>query len=252
MLDIDKPVTDPANAAILTSHVSVYVCPSDISRSDEADRPDLSYAVNGGLGFTYRTGGGVGDCPIDLRSRNLDLNGDGTTCTGQPADDEDRARFKQMGLFFLENWKAGGTVRHHELGDIADGTSQTLLMTENVRTGYADGGNAYGFAEPAPQYTAFYIGNPCPGRPCMLGAVDYSLSNAGSDQINSGLWSPEGQSSVPNSFHDGGVVMAFADSHIIFLSETVDGAAYAAMASPQGILLSATPLEQVIVSGVDG
>ncbi|MFV0443840.1 MAG: DUF1559 domain-containing protein [Planctomycetaceae bacterium] len=161
-LDIDKPVTDPANAALKTAHVAVYVCPADISRSDDGDKPDLSYAVNGGLGFTIRTGSGVGDCPIDLHGRRLDLNGDGSTCAGTSADDEDREHFKQMGLFFLENWKVGGTVRHHDLGDIADGTSQTFLVTENVRTGYAPGGNELGFAEPAPQYSAFYIGNPCP------------------------------------------------------------------------------------------
>jgi prepilin-type N-terminal cleavage/methylation domain-containing protein len=249
-LDVDQPITDSANAAIKTSHISVYVCPSDISRSEEDDKPDLSYAVNGGLGFTIRTGSGVGDCPIDLRGNRLDLNGDGATCAGTPADDEDRKYFKQMGLFFLENWKAGGTVRHHDLGDIADGTSQTFLVTENVRTGYVAGGNEYGFAEPAPQLSAFYIGNPCRGGSCTSGTVDYSVCNSGDDRINSGLWKPEGSSPVPNSFHDGGVLMSFADSHVTFLSEGLDGAVYAAMMSPQGVLLAGTPLEQTVATNI--
>ena len=115
-IDIDKPITDPANAVIQTAHVAAYTCPVDISRSDEGDMPDLSYAVNGGIGFTVRTAAGVGDCPIDRHGSQLDLNADGSTCTGTPTDAADRERFKMLGLFFVENWKAGGTVRHHGWG----------------------------------------------------------------------------------------------------------------------------------------
>jgi hypothetical protein len=43
--------------------------------------------------------------------------------------------------------------------------------------------------------------------------------------------------------------MGYADGHVTFLSETVDAAVYAALASPQGLLLDGTPLAQVVVSG---
>jgi hypothetical protein len=45
--------------------------------------------------------------------------------------------------------------------------------------------------------------------------------------------------------------MAYADGHVAFLSETVDGAVYAALASMRGLQLRKTPLEQVIVSDMD-
>lgn len=249
-LDIEQPITDPANAALRTSHVAVYTCPVDISRSEEGDKPDLSYAVNGGVGFTVRTTAGVGDCPIDWHQSMLDLNGDGSTCTGTLIDDADREHFKSLGLFFLENWKAGGTVRHHDLGDILDGTSQTFLVSENVRTGYDETSNPFGFAEPAPFRSAFYIGNPCAGNPCSAGMVDYSKSNSGRDRINSGLWSPEGLSPIPNSFHEGGVMTAYADGHVALLAEGIDGGVYAALASPQGVRLHGTALEQPIAGAM--
>lgn len=130
-----------------------------------------------------------------------------------------------------------------------DGTSQTFLVTENVRIGFDPADDRATFADPDPYRSAFYVGNPCRNGNCSSGNVDYSLCNAGEDKINSGLWSEEGRSPVPNSFHPGGVNMAYADGHVTFLSESVDGAVYAALASPQGMLLEGTPLAQVIVSG---
>lgn len=245
--DVDKPITDPVNVPLTKSHIPVFVCPQDITRSKEK-LGDLSYVVNGGFGFTYRNSAGIGDCPLSPTNGNLDLNGDGSTCAGTPADDEDRKRFKETGLFFLENWKEGGTVRHHAIADIKDGTSQTFLVTENARTGYDPTDPLACFANPNPYRSAFYIGSPCRFGRCDSGGVDYSLCNSGSSRINSGLWSAEGSSPVPNSFHEGGVFMGYADGHVKFLSEQIDGAIYAALASPQGMMLEGTPLSQVIVS----
>jgi prepilin-type N-terminal cleavage/methylation domain-containing protein/prepilin-type processing-associated H-X9-DG protein len=249
--DCDKPVMDPVNQPLARSHVPVYVCPADISRSRDKKGGDLSYAVNGGIGYSVRRLG-VPDCAIDPERRVLDLNGNGIGCPMNPDDDgdpSDRTYFKFLGMFFLENWNKGGTVRHHALGDVHDGLSQTFLMAENARTGYDPLGSSPGFATSDPFRCAFYVGNPCPTGGCIAGTVDYSLSNAGDYRINSGLTQPEGKSPVPNSFHEGGVHMSFADGHVKFLSETIDGAAYAALASPQGRLLEGTPLEQTIVGG---
>ncbi len=251
MWDLDKPITDPVNIPLTQSQIPIYVCPMDSSRNNEK-KGDLSYVVNGGFGYTTRTNSGVGDCPIDRHGRLLDLNGDGQACTGDSKiDDEDRQLFKNTGLFFMENWKSGGTMRNHSIADIHDGTSQTFLVTENVRTGYDPDETIANFADPNPFRSAFYIGNPCRHGNCSSGNIDYSLCNACEDKINSGLWSQEGRSPVPNSFHPGGVNMAYADGHAKFLSEHIDGAVYAALASPQGLLLEGTPLRQVNVSGND-
>jgi prepilin-type processing-associated H-X9-DG protein len=142
-------------------------------------------------------------------------------------------------------------VRHYTLSDVGDGLSQTFMVSENVRTGYDPDNEGSTFASPDPHLCAFYVGNPCRQAMCSAGNVDYSRCNAGSSRINSGLMSAEGASPVPNSFHEGGVNMAYADGRVSFLSETVDGAVYAALASMRGLRLQKSPLAQVIVSDLD-
>lgn len=249
--DLDKPLGDAANSSLARSFIPIYSCPDDVSTS-QGGHGDLSYVVNGGFGFTIRTGDGIGDCAVDWQGHRLDLNGDEAACTGDAALDAlDQKRFEQTGLFFLENWREGETKRSHSIADILDGTSQTFLVSENVRTGYDPNDPSASFANPDPYRTSFYVGNPCNSGRCTDGQIDYARSNSGVSRINSGLWSAEGNSPVPNSFHPGGVNMAYADGHLKFLSEEVDGAVYAALASPQGLMLASTPLKQVIISSTD-
>ncbi len=246
--DPAKPLTDPSNERAASRHVPVFLCPSDISRSRKRTS-DLSYAVNGGMGYTIRSVDGVRDCPTSPERTLLDLNGDSVACSGEASiDNEDRRLFKMLGLFFLETVNTDVTKRHHSLDSIVDGYSNTFLIAENVRTGHNPGSSRGGFADPAPKRCAFYIACPCPNASCSQGSVDYSTVNSGSMRINAGLWEPEGKSPIPNSFHHGGVNMAYADGRVSFLSETVDGAIYAALTSPQGIQLDGTVLRQVIVS----
>jgi prepilin-type processing-associated H-X9-DG protein len=255
--NLDEPITFPTNEQLTRTKIPVYLCPLDISRSPpKKGGGDQSYVVNGGVGFTTRRNN-VGDCPVSPAGGALDLNGNGVTCPTDATTDgdpSDRKYFKQLGLFFLENWhgdQTRGTVRHYTLGDVKDGMSQTFLATENVRTGYDPGNPDSTFASPNPYLCAFYVGNPCRNGTCSSGNVDYALCNAGQSRINSGLNSPEGASPVPNSFHDGGVNMAYADGHVSFLSGQINGAVYAALVSPQGISLRGTPLAQSVVSDAD-
>lgn len=192
-LDLSLPLDDPANEALTEAYVPIYVCPVDLSRSKERTR-DLSYVVNAGVGFTTRLRNGVRDCPIDTRWTPLDLDGDGSACSGDPADDEDRKRFKMMGLFFLETWNTDITKRHHSIADIKDGTSQTFMVTENVRAGFDPNDASVGFADPTPYRSSFFIGNPCLSSTCSDGNVDYQRCNAGDFRINSGVTKAEGSS----------------------------------------------------------
>jgi prepilin-type processing-associated H-X9-DG protein len=185
------------------------------------------------------------------------LNGNGVTCASDPKADgtpSDRALFKDLGLFFLENWRGeltGGTMRHYTLEDVRDGLSQTFLASENVRTGYDPESASSTFASSNPYLCAFYIGDPCRAGGCKPGNVDYAACNSNAARINSGLTRPEGTSPVPNSWHAGGVNVAYADGHVKFVFETIDGRVYAALASPQGVALRGTPLEQTAVAGDD-
>lgn len=246
--DLSKAITDPVNLPLTRTQIPVLTCPLDITLSSgRGNGGDLSYVVNGGVGFTVGPAFGFEDCPVAPFGGPLDLNGDGSYCSDSPEDEQDYVYFKRMGLFFLDNWKPRAD-RHHKLTNVIDGLSQTFLLTENVRAGYDPNEPESGFANPHPYRCAFYIGTPCPNDACSPGTVDYALSQQGNFRINSGLWSAEGSSPVPNSFHSGGVHMAYADGHVSFLSELIDGAVYAALASPQGVLLNDTPLRQVIVS----
>ncbi|MEZ6063260.1 MAG: DUF1559 domain-containing protein [Planctomycetaceae bacterium] len=244
----DKSFSDPVNEPLAATRVPVFLCPIDISRSRKP-HGDLSYAVNGGWGFTTKTGTGVRDCPIDWQRRFPDLNGDGQVCSGDDAvDDLDRGILKKSGMYFPENSNPGGTVRHHSLNMIRDGASQTFLVGENVRTGFDPKSSSGNFANPSPLLTTFFVGIPCPAARCSDGSVNHELSNAAENAINSGLWAAEGSSPVPNSFHEGGVNMAYADGRVSFLNESIDGGVYAALASPQGTDLDDTPLRQSVVS----
>ena len=246
--DFGKPMDDPVNDPLARSQIPVFQCPSDISL---LGRGDLSYAVNGGVGYTIRHSSGTRDVPVDSEDRSLDLNGDGifphdTSQTGSTPTDRDL--FKRMGLFFMETWNTDITKRHHELADVSDGLSHTIMLAENVRVGadptYARGG----FANTDPLRCAFYLADPCQNQSCGPGQVDYRLSNSGEARINSGLTQPEGESPIPNSFHTGGAMIALADGSVRLLPESIDGSVYAALLTPQGARLEGLPLQQVLVA----
>ncbi|MDQ3332259.1 MAG: DUF1559 domain-containing protein [Planctomycetota bacterium] len=249
----DEPIDSETNRPLASIHVPILTCPADLSLSDPDDRQgDLSYVVNGGMGFTILWND-IHDCPIDRTGTHLDLDGDGVTCRPNGSKDAgaDRALFKATGLFFIETWEWDVTRRHYTLAEVADGLSNTIVLSENARSGFDPESPSESWASPNPYRTSFYIGNPCRDGVCSAGNVDYDRSNAGDNAINSGLKTPEGRSPVPNSFHAGLVHMAFGDGRVQPVSERIAGAVYAALASPQGGTLAGTPLEQPAAVGTN-
>ena len=89
--------------------------------------------------------------------------------------------------------------RHHNMAGITDGASNIMLISENIRTGYAPAKPSSNWASPNPYLTSFYIGNPCLNGNCSSGNVDYNCSNSGSSGINAGISQPEGSS--PSQAH---------------------------------------------------
>ena len=194
------------------------------------------------------------DCPVDWHYRPIDLNGNGLIAPNDVATADsstDRQLYKNMGLFFNETWGWDVTKRHHTLVTVTDGLSQTILATENVRTGYDPSDPSANWSSSFPLLTSFYIGNPCDGLPCDDTNVDYSRCNSGDSAINSGLKTPEGESSVPNSWHFGGVNVVLCDGRVIFLNEDINGAVYAAYVSPAGVDLGGSPLAQPDVKTIE-
>lgn len=262
--NFDQPHDDvfhSMNGSLARTHLSILACPSD--PSVVPGQGNLSYVVNGGFGWTVPT-----DCPVTQHWADgpkpmrlpLDLDGDGITC---PKDDARRLSpanltiYRQTGLFFIENWPHGtGTMRSHTLGSIIDGSSSTMLLSENVRAGY-DPRRGTNWASPRAIRNSFLLsGYVCEGARCAVGRVDYRRANERTmipysrEAINASLDQAEGEAPWPSSGHGGGVNIVMADGHAQFLAETVAGGVYAALVSPQGTRIRG-PLDQVPVGDDD-
>lgn len=241
--------TWPANQKLAEIHLEVLACPSDVTTNGHGD---LSYAVNGGIGESTVLNT-VQDCIVDPFSHVLDLNGNGQVCVSSTVDDgspSDRELFKRVGLFFNENWGFDktpgyqGTKRFHTTASVYDGLSNTLLIAENIRTGYDPYAANSNWASCDTRRTKFYFSHRiCPNNVCSPGTVNFQLANSGDHAINSGKTVPEGESPWPNSFHPGGVCVSFGDGRAQFISETIDGKVFYNQMTPDGVHLQGTSLD---------
>ena len=240
------------NHALGDLAIPVLTCPEDSSLQGTGD---LSYAVNGGIGYTTFLHS-VHDVPVDAFGNAIDLNGNGTLAAVDDAQDgplSDRQMLKALGLFFMENYgEHKGVVRHYNTNFIRDGFSNTLMLIENARTGRNPAQPQENWATPFAHKTAvFFTSDVCTANVCSSGNVDYTMANSGPWEINAGLSQEEGRSPFASSEHSGGVNVAFADGSVRFLSEDIDGPVYVALFSPSSSILDGTPLQQIIPSGND-
>lgn len=242
--DKDRPLAD--NSQLAQIQIPVLRCPADITANGQGD---LSYAVNGGIGFTMRVGA-VHDCPVDPFGNLLDLDGNGMAGILPETAAGDRVFFKRLGLFFMENWQTpNGVVRHHSPNSVSDGLSNTVMILESVRTGYDPVEPSASWATADPRRAAVYFSHRiCPSGTCSVSDVDYSMANSGNHGINEALTQAEGEAPWASSFHSGGTNVAFADGRVQYLDERVDGRVYASLFSAQGRSLIGTPLNQGVVS----
>jgi prepilin-type N-terminal cleavage/methylation domain-containing protein/prepilin-type processing-associated H-X9-DG protein len=235
----------------LATGLPILVCPDDDTVVPGVG--NLSYVVNGGFGWTT-----YGDCPATLHVAaggifQIDLDGDGASCTSG-----DRTFMYRTSLFFAENWPPNrGAHRHHTPDSVFDGLTYTIMLSENVRAGYDPSfPTLSNWACPSVRRNSFYVsGYVCENLQCSAGKVDYARANMAStvpyslEAINSSLDQAEGESPWPSSRHAGGVHVAFADGHIHFLQQTVDGMVYASLVSPQGMLIRGPMAQRPVSSG---
>jgi prepilin-type processing-associated H-X9-DG protein len=130
------------------------------------------------------------------------------------------------------------------------------MISENIRAGY-DPVRGTSWASPYTRHICFYLSSyVCENRSCAPGKVNYRRANSSAqdpyrwEAINSSRDQAEGEAPWPTSLHPGGVNTAFVDGHIQLLSDQVDGAVYAALVSPQGMLIRG-PLAQARLSAGD-
>jgi prepilin-type processing-associated H-X9-DG protein len=246
----------PHNLALAATDIEIFVCPDDATAM--RGQGNLSYVVNGGFGWSEPV-----DCPSvahvssgGFQVSKFDFNGNGITCPTSASQDSspfgsDRELFFQTGLFFPENWPYGsGTVRHHTPDSIFDGLSHTIMLAENLWAGYDPSGG--GWASPYPWRTCFFLsGYVCENNQCKSGNVDWARANshsgaAAAEAINGNLSGKEGANPWPSSGHPGGVNMGFCDGHMRFINDSIDGALYAWLVTPQGSAIRG-PLAQPLM-----
>ena len=130
----------------------------------------------------------------------------------------------------------------HRLSDILDGTSQTILFSENVNAG------ADGWSGPDIRNCAFvYPVNPRPRWRDISDSANrnlyyqvlpldtYEPGRLNTDRyINGALSGVDGKRPFPNSQHPGGVVVTFCDGAVQFVSEDIENAVFAELMSPRG------------------
>lgn len=242
--DLTKAFTDDSNFELTRTHIPILTCPDNISFTP--GEGNLSYVVNGGVGWTIPI-----DCPARVRVVDdrveitpFDLNGNGVVC---PLNQEpgsgpsDLSLLEDLSLFFLENWPAGqGTKRFHRMKDITDGLTTTIMLSENIRAGY-EPETKTSWGSPEPLRTMFFASSSiCDEGACAPESVDLTRANsrtsdpASREGINSGLNQAEGTAPWPTSGHAGLVHVAWCDGRVTPLSEHVDGRVYFSMITPRG------------------
>jgi prepilin-type N-terminal cleavage/methylation domain-containing protein/prepilin-type processing-associated H-X9-DG protein len=246
-VDTTKSPGMPSNATVALIPIGVLTCPTD--ESVVPGQGNLSYVVNGGFSRWWY---------VPTLGWNGRADGGADTTTGP---DWGPSIAGQTGVMFLGSdtgmmpWD-----RRTRTADITDGTSQTLLATENLHAGYAPGSPRTGGLEtnwacPHPNYVMFIASDKiCPGGHCPVGAVDPTLSQSKSsdrdgnawqkanvpgqgsyESINSGLnVKSEGISPFPSSNHKGGINVLLCDGSVRFMSDSIDGTVYAKLITPAG------------------
>jgi len=249
-------VGSPTNFTISSTGIGILKCPEDLTAVP--GQGNLSYVVN--MGFTrwhknvLNTGKStIGWAPSDATTGAL-----GSDTTGMSLPE---SVYVKTGVMFLGTdlgnfpWDVKTTT-----SSIIDGSSTTILATENVLAGASTGNTNYtgGFATnwacPHPNYcgfiasdTVFTSGTSL--TPTTSGGVQkdgpgWALANtrnatanatAAMESINYGTnLADDGSFPYPSSGHNNGINVLFCDGSLKFISDTIDGTVYSKLITPQG------------------
>jgi prepilin-type N-terminal cleavage/methylation domain-containing protein/prepilin-type processing-associated H-X9-DG protein len=262
--------------------LKILTCPVDDTLV--TNKGNLSYVVNGGFsrwnGYTP-IGGSAGTSVFPV-------GWDGTGLANGPSLDWGSQVGKKTGVMFL------GTAQGNAPWDartspssIVDGSSNTVLVSENLMAGYSDSSNPFtgltgavttpppviNWAAPHPNFMMFIgsddiCGASVPGTgKCSTtvglapfantgtGAVETGISWAyankpgGNENINAGqAASSEGSTPYPSSRHNGGVNVCMCDGSVRFVTDTIDGRTWAKILTPAGSQLPPALYKQTPLS----
>jgi len=244
---------NPTNATIGNTGIGILKCPEDLFALPGAG--NLSYVVNGGFTRWHATpiAGGIsyGWNPSDGTRDNQTGVG-----WGKPNN-------IKTGVMFLGT-DTGGFPWDARTGSssIVDGSSTTILATENYLAGASTDGTftngiATNWSCPHPNFIMF-TGSDRIWTGSSTGA-NLAAGLQGGQQMDGSAWKlannkntaldaksvqesinygvnlgTKGEFPYPLSAHGAGINVVFCDGSVKFLNETIDGTVYAKLITPQG------------------
>jgi len=257
--------TSTNNYLVGNTFLQILTCPED--DTIQATKGNLSYIINGG--FTRWHGATTGSPGSNL-SGPLPPMWDGTSLT-TPASGMDWGSgvAKKSGVMFLGTRDANTPWDYHTTASaISDGASTTVLVSENLRAGYAPQGNVYSggvevnWATPHPNFMMFIAsdnvcggsGHSTPGSgSCVadttlgpvLNANNGTITDGGGwveanivgkmENINVGLsLTEEGSGPYPSSRHPGGINVVMCDGSARFIPDSINGIVWSKIMTPAG------------------
>jgi len=246
-----------SNFAISTKSVGVLSCPDDLTV--QPGQGNLSYVVNGGFSRW-------------VASPNVGWTGTisaGADATNTLPWTDINAASRTGGMFLGTDTGKMPWDKKTTSTTIVDGTSQTILASENLLGGYAGSYNITGgpnssgaqinWAAPHPNAVMFIASDKVgldgasgltPTPSTGTDGTDWTYANfkqkVGSttyyEYINYGTNNvpTEGAFPYPSSNHIGGVNMLFCDGGVRFIQDSVDGTVYSKLITPAGSKLPQT------------
>jgi prepilin-type N-terminal cleavage/methylation domain-containing protein/prepilin-type processing-associated H-X9-DG protein len=249
----------PSNAATCSKQIGSLVCPDDLTVQGSSG--NLSYVAN--MGFSRWVADTTIGWTVNAAGIGASTPGPDWSAGGSLGNNIDYGA--KTGVMFLgtDSGRAPWDRKTSSTA-VVDGTSSTILASENINAGASSGtlltGNALtNWACPHPNFMGFIASDKiCPGGTCYSGSSSPLSGNASqgidgpgwkfanppkgsfNEYINSGNNNPsEGNSPYASSGHSGGVNAVFCDGSVHFISESIDGTVYSKLITPAGSKLPA-------------
>jgi hypothetical protein len=227
---------DNPNPGLSAFNIPVLSCPNDDSSFQAAG--GLSYVVNAGFGNGVGAATGMDHC-YDDEAFDWIAPSPNITSADTAKDDEIT---RSTGVF----WAVHGTTKTRgasaNLGRIYDGTSNTLMLGENLNAGVdtsVDGAsspqllNQTTWASPQHKSCTFIapvqvIG----GANSLIYGAGYTVLTGAEIFPNDGKIAVDGENPYLNSLHPGVVVVAMCDGSVRTLSDSIAEGVYLRLMTP--------------------
>ena len=251
--NMEGNITDPGNLALGQAALAVLTCPDDESALDKPG--GLSYVINAGFANlpnleAYDAAFAAGRNPVESRMHNfnsipIDWNGNGAFpgMEDPPYTDlEDEEFTRATGVSWIQIRENNMSQR---ISELFDGTSNTLLLAENLKAG-----SAGSWSNPSPRNCTFVYGTT--NEPSSAGTFDNAPPSSSSlrGTPNSGRTAPEG-TPFPSSNHPDIVNFTFADGSVRTLNENINVSVYLRLMTASGTKSRAGREGEGILSDTD-